>query len=140
MEGVGYGQGSSAGQGHKMKTDAQKLLSRKRKKREKEEKKRKEREEEADGAKGDCQDPARSRPRQRTRRAGRAGCGSELLGGRNFVPSTVRLHRVALQEHEEAVNKLGFETMTEVQARCIPLLLKGKDVLAAARTGSGKTL
>jgi len=35
---------------------------------------------------------------------------------------------------------MGFETMTEVQARTIPPLLAGKDVLGAARTGSGKTL
>jgi len=35
---------------------------------------------------------------------------------------------------------MGFERMTEVQARCIPPLLTGRDVLGAARTGSGKTL
>jgi ATP-dependent RNA helicase DDX18/HAS1 len=35
---------------------------------------------------------------------------------------------------------MGYETMTEVQARTIPPLLAGRDVLGAARTGSGKTL
>jgi len=35
---------------------------------------------------------------------------------------------------------MGFDRMTEVQARCIPPLLTGRDVLGAARTGSGKTL
>jgi len=40
----------------------------------------------------------------------------------------------------EAIQRMGFETMTEVQARTIPPLLAGKDVLGAARTGSGKTL
>ena len=39
-----------------------------------------------------------------------------------------------------AIQRMGFETMTEVQARTIPPLLAGKDVLGAARTGSGKTL
>ena len=30
--------------------------------------------------------------------------------------------------------------MTEIQAKSVPVSLKGKDVLGAARTGSGKTL
>ncbi|KXJ86217.1 P-loop containing nucleoside triphosphate hydrolase protein [Microdochium bolleyi] len=33
-----------------------------------------------------------------------------------------------------------FETLTDVQARAIPLGLKGFDILGAAKTGSGKTL
>ncbi|ODN89178.1 ATP-dependent RNA helicase HAS1 [Cryptococcus wingfieldii CBS 7118] len=40
----------------------------------------------------------------------------------------------------DAIERMGFETMTEVQARTIPPLLAGKDVLGAARTGSGKTM
>lgn len=39
-----------------------------------------------------------------------------------------------------ALKDMGFEKMTEVQARCIPHGLSGRDVLGAARTGSGKTL
>jgi ATP-dependent RNA helicase DDX18/HAS1 len=39
-----------------------------------------------------------------------------------------------------SIQRMGFETMTEVQARTIPPLLAGKDVLGAARTGSGKTM
>ncbi|XP_063230648.1 ATP-dependent RNA helicase DDX55 [Bacillus rossius redtenbacheri] len=39
-----------------------------------------------------------------------------------------------------AINDLGFSFMTPVQAACIPLLLKNKDVAAEAVTGSGKTL
>ena len=30
--------------------------------------------------------------------------------------------------------------MTDIQAKSLPISLKGKDVLGAARTGSGKTL
>lgn len=33
-----------------------------------------------------------------------------------------------------------FETMTDIQARAIPLALQGHDILGAAKTGSGKTL
>lgn len=33
-----------------------------------------------------------------------------------------------------------FQTLTEIQARAIPLALKGHDILGAAKTGSGKTL
>lgn len=40
----------------------------------------------------------------------------------------------------KAIAEMGFETMTEVQAKSIPALLMGKDVLGAAKTGSGKTL
>ncbi|XP_042492392.1 DEAD-box ATP-dependent RNA helicase 51-like [Macadamia integrifolia] len=40
----------------------------------------------------------------------------------------------------KAIKDMGFENMTEIQARAIPPLLEGKDVLGAARTGSGKTL
>lgn len=38
-----------------------------------------------------------------------------------------------------AVAKLGFYEPTLVQETAIPLALEGKDILARARTGSGKT-
>lgn len=41
---------------------------------------------------------------------------------------------------QKALATMGFSTMTEVQARTIPPLLAGRDVLGAAKTGSGKTL
>ncbi|KAF4637725.1 hypothetical protein G7Y89_g341 [Cudoniella acicularis] len=33
-----------------------------------------------------------------------------------------------------------FKTLTEIQSKSLPLALKGKDILGAAKTGSGKTL
>jgi ATP-dependent RNA helicase DDX18/HAS1 len=40
----------------------------------------------------------------------------------------------------KGIQDMGFETMTEIQRRTIPALLAGRDVLGAAKTGSGKTL
>ncbi|ESW10343.1 hypothetical protein PHAVU_009G201200 [Phaseolus vulgaris] len=40
----------------------------------------------------------------------------------------------------QAIADMGFHLMTQIQARAIPPLLIGKDVLGAARTGAGKTL
>ena len=39
----------------------------------------------------------------------------------------------------QAVSALGYTTMTEVQAGSLPPMLEGKDVIAQAKTGSGKT-
>lgn len=35
---------------------------------------------------------------------------------------------------------MGFTTMTEIQAKAIPPLIEGRDLVGSARTGSGKTL
>ncbi len=43
------------------------------------------------------------------------------------------------QEILKAVNLIGFTQSTPVQAETIPPLLEGRDVLATAQTGSGKT-
>lgn len=50
-------------------------------------------------------------------------------------------HELKLSEKTlQAIDDMGFKTMTEIQKRGIPPLLTGKDVLGAAKTGSGKTL
>ncbi|EME78514.1 uncharacterized protein MYCFIDRAFT_37274 [Pseudocercospora fijiensis CIRAD86] len=38
------------------------------------------------------------------------------------------------------LKKAHFSSLTDIQAKAIPLALKGKDILGAAKTGSGKTL
>ncbi len=39
----------------------------------------------------------------------------------------------------EAVADQGYETPSEIQSRVIPAVLAGKDIMAAAQTGTGKT-
>ena len=39
----------------------------------------------------------------------------------------------------EAVAKSGYDTPSPIQAKAIPAILEGKDVMAAAQTGTGKT-
>jgi len=40
---------------------------------------------------------------------------------------------------QEAVTELGYTKPTPVQTKVIPLVLEGKDVMATAQTGTGKT-
>jgi ATP-independent RNA helicase DbpA len=37
------------------------------------------------------------------------------------------------------LDNLGYQEMTEIQAQSLPLLLQGRDLIAQAKTGSGKT-
>lgn len=38
-----------------------------------------------------------------------------------------------------AVEEMGFENMTPIQAQAIPVMLEGKDIIGQAQTGTGKT-
>ncbi|WP_141706210.1 DEAD/DEAH box helicase [Desulfuribacillus alkaliarsenatis] len=38
-----------------------------------------------------------------------------------------------------ALNEMGFEEPTPIQAKCVPIVLEGRDVLGQAQTGTGKT-
>lgn len=40
----------------------------------------------------------------------------------------------------KAIAEMGFTKMTEIQAKAIPPLLEGRDLIGSAKTGSGKTL
>ena len=44
-----------------------------------------------------------------------------------------------LDELKRAVYRLGFEEMTEVQRKAIPVMLTGRDLVVKAPTGTGKT-
>ncbi len=39
----------------------------------------------------------------------------------------------------KAIQRINYVTATPIQQQCIPLVLEGKDVLASAQTGTGKT-
>ena len=39
----------------------------------------------------------------------------------------------------ENLSRLGYETMTPIQAASLPIALAGHDLIAQAKTGSGKT-
>ena len=39
----------------------------------------------------------------------------------------------------KAIEKMGFEEPTPVQVETIPLIMEGRDVMAQAQTGTGKT-
>ncbi|KAL2832096.1 hypothetical protein BDW59DRAFT_115371 [Aspergillus cavernicola] len=40
----------------------------------------------------------------------------------------------------DVVDKLGFESLTSIQAQAIPAIMAGRDVIGVAKTGSGKTM
>ena len=42
-------------------------------------------------------------------------------------------------EFEKAILDLGFSEFTEIQEKCIPIILQGKDLIGLSHTGSGKT-
>lgn len=51
-------------------------------------------------------------------------------------------HFSSLSLPQELLNNLptlGYETMTPIQEQSLPIMLKGEDVIAQAKTGSGKT-
>ncbi|MCI8553955.1 MAG: DEAD/DEAH box helicase [Clostridiales bacterium] len=45
-----------------------------------------------------------------------------------------------LPEIRRALDDLGFENATEIQARSIPLIQSGQDIIGRSQTGTGKTL
>lgn len=50
------------------------------------------------------------------------------------------LNNYLSQENIKNLNSLGFETMTSIQEKSLPFILESKDIIAKAKTGSGKTV
>jgi superfamily II DNA/RNA helicase len=56
------------------------------------------------------------------------------------APAPIRFDSMALDEKLlRAVVESGYTQMTPIQAKAIPLVLEGRDVMGAAQTGTGKT-
>ncbi|CAM0910385.1 unnamed protein product [Alopecurus aequalis] len=67
--------------------------------------------------------------------------GTRGNGGGDSYLSQTRFDECALSPLTlKGVKAAGYERMTAVQEATLPIILKGKDVLAKARTGTGKTV
>ena len=52
----------------------------------------------------------------------------------------MKFNQIGLKkELEEGLEMMGFENTTPIQEKAIPLILEGKDIIACAQTGTGKT-
>ncbi|GFV87200.1 probable ATP-dependent RNA helicase pitchoune [Trichonephila clavipes] len=60
----------------------------------------------------------------------------ERLGDNSFSSLKGKVSDKTLK----AIAEMGFEKMTEIQAKSLPHLLEGRDTVVSAKTGSGKTL
>ncbi|KAL5220181.1 hypothetical protein ABZP36_024894 [Zizania latifolia] len=67
--------------------------------------------------------------------------GGEAGGVDGSYLSETRFDQCAISPLSlKAVNDAGYERMTQVQEATLPIILQGKDVLAKAKTGTGKTV
>jgi len=59
---------------------------------------------------------------------------------KGFLPPVTNFSDLGLHKQVlKAVHKLGYETPTPIQEQAIPALLKGRDLMGIAQTGTGKT-
>ena len=59
---------------------------------------------------------------------------------RKDLPTATSFEELGLSEQtKKALHKMGFSAPTEVQAKTIPLMMDGYDIIAKAPTGTGKT-
>ena len=45
-----------------------------------------------------------------------------------------------IPEMQRAIDELGFEYATDIQAEAIPRVREGRDIIGKSQTGTGKTL
>ena len=77
----------------------------------------------------------RRRPSRKSSRRPQPPAANEHVVSETRAFSELGLHERLLR----AIDDLGYETATPIQAGAIPFGLEGKDVLGQAQTGSGKT-
>lgn len=65
-----------------------------------------------------------------------SGVALEILSDCTFESLKEKVCELTLR----GIADMGFTTLTEIQARSIPALLEGRDLVGSAKTGSGKTL
>jgi ATP-dependent RNA helicase RhlB len=89
-----------------------------------------------------------SRPEKKGRRQQRPGSRSGAVSFPKLPPfpewfppqdPTLFANYDLPEQVREGIKTAGFETCTEVQAKVLPLALRGKDVAAQSQTGTGKT-
>ena len=72
-------------------------------------------------------------------------CRNEVIGAKNSAEMRIKMERTKFEELElnssilRAVEEMGFEEMSPIQAKAIPIILEGKDAVGQAQTGTGKT-
>lgn len=61
---------------------------------------------------------------------------------KDTIPAVTNYKELNLNPHVVSAieNEFKFEKLTAIQSRCIPAALQGRDLLAEAKTGAGKTL
>jgi len=63
-----------------------------------------------------------------------------IAAGDGQAPASLEFNSVGLSESlQRAVAAQGYTVMTPIQAKAIPIVLAGRDVMGAAQTGTGKT-